>query len=250
MKADPSDLCTVCGSGSVKDMLHLARKIDALKEEACLEHALVQQAAATATSAFEKCLQEKNGIIDNLTDENALLRRSCARFEEHQAKSLLVENSQRAEINMLLKANNNLTEKFEKIQKEAGVWNVARGKVEEELFFLSDIREKECNERLAVMSECSKLQVERNELLQRIAELEQQQLETPVRFGTNNCHDRPDEPSFEIDFAELQEEVSRLQAQKAIDDRKFNMLQTEFQEVITSTRSEISESKMLQYHYQ
>jgi len=251
LKSCPSDLCTVCGSGSVKDMLYLAKKIDAMKDEMCLERALAEQASVAAATAAKVLLHEKTDLIDKLSNEYSHLQQKCCQFEELQTKHLVAESAQRAEINILKNDNVNLTERLEKVQKEAGVWNVARGKVEEELYFLSDIREKESAERLAVLSQCSELQVERNELLQRIADLEHQQL-------LASSHDSPDDTKpkskqeevlLKHSINDLQAEITKLQAQRSIDDKKIAMLQSEFQEYITSTQSKLSESKMLQYHY-
>lgn len=249
LKSCPSDMCTVCGSGSVKDLLCLAKKIDSMKDEMCLDRALAQQASVAASTAAKKLLDEKTALIDTLNTETTLLRHKCRHLEELQARHLVTESTQCTEINNLLKANVSLTERLEKVQKEAGVWNVARGKVEEELFYLSDIREKESAERLAVMSQCSKLQVERNELLQRIADLEQQLMATPLD-SRDEARPKQEEGQLKYDINDLLAEISRLEAQRSIDDKKIGMLQTEFQEHIMITRSKLSESKMLQYHYQ
>lgn len=269
LAGSPSDLCSVCGSGSVQDMLLLARKVDSLRAEASLERALAVQAAAAVSTANAKALEERDTLISSLRCELQSSNLNCSRLEDLLIASEVALDQMRIEHAEQLRKSIVLREKFEKMQKEAGVWNVARGKVEEELFFLSDLREKEGAERVAATSRCSALLAERSELLQHIANMEQQLANAAAMSTMHTCsssggacaeHELRQQPGREEggedDYAPaqvvavLRDEVAQLKAQRSIDDAKFALLQAEFQNMITSTTSKISESKMFQYHYQ
>ena len=245
-----SELCTVCGSCSVQDMLCLARQIDTLREEGCLERALSSQAIATEKSKSRKEMREKDVLINKIGAENASLRLKCSNFEVLHLEAAKAEEKNRLEMNDAHVKHAACYERLCSLQKEAGVWSEARDRVEEELYFLSDSREREGQAARALVDQCASLQRERKELLQHIADLEQRLVTSPPLSGPCSSSTAASSTPA-VDLVEtLQTEILALAAQKDIDDKKFSMLQSEFQAFVMSSRSDISEAKMLQYHFQ
>lgn len=248
LQSNPSDACQVCGSGSVRDMLHLARRIDDLQDQLGLEEALRHQEAAAARASLLMEMKEYDEALEAARNENCVLNTKLIECEKEGAKSQQLLQKQAEDVSNYKRLNIALAEKLESLQKEAGVWSVARGKVEEELFNMSDIREKENAQLQSVLDECSSLKLERGELLQRIAELES--VSETASDAVDNEEKLQQWNVLTKHLNELEAEVALLKAQKSTHEKKMARLQKDYQEMVTSSRSELSEAKMLVFQYQ
>jgi hypothetical protein len=264
LRACPSDLCAVCGSGSVQDLLRLARRVDVLREEAALE----RERRAAAEASLQKELAGRGDTIYMLTQENASLKLDCSKMAVLHSDALHAVEEQRLENREVESKNVALYEKLCSLQKEAGVWGVARGRVEEELCHLSGLREREAAERRASLQQCASLREERRELLQHIADLEQQLLACTSNSSGSSSGSGSGAPPPECELEAssagrgrgadeeeeevrgLREEVRGLRAERGVAERRLSALQAQLRDATTSSRSELSECKMLQYHYQ